>query len=83
MLRKNISVMLTDERGDDVIFGIDLALCSQFVGVHVQLSRRRRGVLGRTSKVGVGGSDHGVGPVENLATVLDRDANQFGNGDQR
>ena len=74
MLRKNISVVLTDERGDDVIFGIDLALRSQFVGVHVQLGSCRRGVIGRTSEVGVGSSDHGVRPMENLATVLDRDA---------
>ena len=57
---QNIAIMFADQGRDDVVFRFKLALCRNFVGLHVQLGGRNLGVFWRTSKIGVGGADHGV-----------------------
>ena len=67
-----------DKSGDDVVAGVFPSLSGQGVGVGVQLSGRSPVVV--TGVLGVVDADHLVRPVEELLSVLLRDAHNLGDG---
>ena len=70
-----------DELGDDVLAGLLGPDRGQLHRVHDQFHRRVAFVVVRELRIVVG--DHLVGPVEELLAVLQRDADQSGDGLQR
>ena len=63
---------------DDVVGRLVAAFLLERVGVGEQLAERTHHVLFALGEVGIVGTDHRVGPVEDLRAVLERDADHLG-----
>ena len=72
-----------EQRGDDVVGRLIATLHLQATAVGKELGRSAGGFVGVSRKVGIVATDHAVGPVEDLAAVLDRNTDHLGDRLQR
>ena len=73
----------TEQRADDVVARVLAALLGQLLRVHEHLHAGVVGLVHRDRVLGILAADHPVAPVEDLVTVLDRDADELGDHEQR